>query len=208
MDTNSGLPPEILVLCTTTETKEKAVKLLDWIRHIPDINGELAWEPAMPAICSLIASEQSVFFYAYLFCRTLNFYRLGNTVVTERRAQQWSQTTPEHFRAIRGKVQKLLVASRMHGQPRKGLLTLQALVSEFCPDQNTLSHVMMAEKAFRETSGRERWHLESDLVQLSLFVWSCRQFKVRQLAIRRIIDDENCSADSHFQTYRGDPVIP
>ena len=86
--------------------------------------------------------------------RTLKFYRLGNTVVTERRAQQWSQTTPEHFRAIRGKVQQLLIASTMHNQPRKGHLRLQALVSEFCPEQNTLSHVMMA--TFRETSGRER----------------------------------------------------
>ena len=59
MDSNPGLPPEILVLCTTTETKEKAIKLLDWIRNI---HSELACDPAMPAICSLIASEQSVFF--------------------------------------------------------------------------------------------------------------------------------------------------
>ena len=66
----------------------------------------------------------------------------------------------------------------------------------------------MAEQAFRETSGRERLHLESDVVQLLLLVWSCRQFKVRQVAIYRIIDDENCSANSHFQSYQASPVIP
>jgi hypothetical protein len=118
------------------------------------------------------------------------FCRLGNTVVTERRAQQWSQSTPEQFRAIMSEVQKLLSASTMHRQHQKRRLTLQALVAEFCLDQNALSHVMLVETAFINANGKARWHLESDLVQLSLFVWSCRHFKVRQRALCRIIEDE------------------
>jgi hypothetical protein len=78
-----------------------------------------------------------------------------------------------------GEVRKLLIASRMQHQHHDARLTLQSLVAEYCPDQNVLGRVLMVEKAFVEAKGQDRWHLESDVVQLSLFVWSCRQFKVR-----------------------------
>lgn len=99
--------------------------------------------------------------------------------MTERRAQQWSQSTPEHFKAVMGDVRKLLVASRMQNHHHTGRITLQALVADYCPDQNVLGRALMVEKAFVEAKGQDRWHLESDIVQLSLFLWSCRQFKVR-----------------------------
>jgi catabolite regulation protein CreA len=58
MDFDTGIPPEIVFLCTTSETKEKAVHLFNYIRH-SDIKKEIADDPAVPAICCLIASEQS-----------------------------------------------------------------------------------------------------------------------------------------------------
>lgn len=60
METNIGLPSEIIVLCTSTETKERALALFEDIRRNIHTRSEIADDPALPAICSLIASEQSV----------------------------------------------------------------------------------------------------------------------------------------------------
>ncbi|KAF8588566.1 hypothetical protein K439DRAFT_594232 [Ramaria rubella] len=179
MDPNPGLPPEILVLCTTTETKDQAVELLHWIRHFPGIGHKLAREPAIPAICSLIASEQ-----------------LGNTVVTERRAQQWSQSTPEHFRAVMGEVQRLLFASR---SSKKERLTIQMLVDEFCPARNlALGHMLVVEKAFGKANGMGKWRPESESVQLSIFLWACRQFKIQTFIPVENIQQIHCISASDF----------
>lgn len=60
MDTNIGVPSEILVLCTSAETKEKALSLFEQIRQNKSAGVKITMDAALPAVCSLIASEQCV----------------------------------------------------------------------------------------------------------------------------------------------------
>ncbi|GJJ13458.1 hypothetical protein Clacol_007712 [Clathrus columnatus] len=173
MDTNIGLPSEILFLCTTTKTKEKAFSLFEQIRRNIHVPPEIAKDPALPAVCSLIASEQ-----------------LGNTVLSERRAQQWSRSTPEHFRTLKAETKKLLFSLNIKNNSNYQRLEdglIKYLAHEFELETIFSEYIIAVEKALKADIP-EKWRIQTQTVQISIFMWICRRFKLHtKLPIESLI---------------------